>query len=196
MVHPNAQLHKADLTDKRALAEIFGSYNFDAVMHFAAYKSVAESMRDPKKYQDNVTGTNNLLGLIKENGVKKLIFSSTAAVYGNPMHVPIDEHHPTEPINYYGSTKLACEKDIEERCREAGIGHISLRFFNVAGDAGKGYIDPNAENVIPIIMEALFGKRDHFTIFGSDYKTKDGTAVRDYVDVSDIVRAHILALDA
>jgi UDP-glucose 4-epimerase len=125
-----------------------------------------------------------------------LIFSSTAAVYGTPKYIPVDETHPTDPINVYGETKLACERNIEDVCTEAGIGHVSLRYFNVAGDAGLGYVDPHAENVIPIMMEVAFGEGDKFTILGDDYGTPDGTAVRDYIDIDDLVRAHILALDS
>jgi UDP-glucose 4-epimerase len=152
-------------------------------------------MKNPSKYQDNITGTVNLLDIMVEYGVKKIIFSSTAAVYGEPEYSPIDEKHRLEPINYYGFTKQKCEEIIDWYSRLKGIIGISLRYFNVAGDAGLNYVDPEAENIFPIIMEVYTGKRDKLVVFGNDYDTRDGTCIRDYIDVNDLVDAHILALD-
>lgn len=195
LVDNEANLYTIDLTDKEELGQIFKSHKIYAVMHFAAYKAVEESMYNAEKYSDNITGTINLLNLMVKYNVKKIIYSGSAAVYGVPEYIPIDEKHPTEPINYYGYTKLQCEKIIDWYAKIHQISYVSLRYFNVAGDAGLNYIDPNALNVFPIIMEVIFRKRDKLTIYGKDYNTRDGTCIRDYIDVNDLVRAHILALD-
>ena len=194
LVDKRARFYEADLTDKPKLDAVFKE-KIDAVMHFAAYKSVAESMKNPTKYSDNITGTINLLDLMVKYEVKKIIYSSSAAVYGIPEYTPVDEKHPTNPINYYGFTKLECERIIEWYSKIHGINYVSLRYFNVAGDSGMNYIDPSPENIFPIIMEAISGKRDRLVIFGNDYDTRDGTCVRDYIDINDLVKAHILALD-
>ena len=195
LVDKRASFYKVDLVDRKKLDLVFKNNKIDAVMHFAAYKAVEESMQNPRKYSDNITGTINLLDMMVKYNVKKLIFSSSAAVYGTPIYTPIDEKHPTKPINYYGFTKLECEKIIEWYSKVHNINYISLRYFNVAGDAGLGYIDPSAKNIFPIIMEVLTGKRDKLTIFGKDYNTRDKTCIRDYIDINDLVKAHILALN-
>jgi UDP-glucose 4-epimerase len=195
LVDPEAEFYMIDLTDKEKLAKVFRK-KIDAVIHFAAYKAVEESMENPEKYCDNITGTLNLLNLMAKNKVKKLIYSSSAAVYGNPKCNPIDEKHPTEPINFYGFTKLECERFIEWYSKLHGINYVCLRYFNVAGDGGLGYVDPEAKNIMPILMEVIVGKRKKLTIFGNDYDTRDGTCIRDYIDVNDLIRAHVLALDA
>ncbi|MBD3355056.1 UDP-glucose 4-epimerase GalE [Candidatus Woesearchaeota archaeon] len=195
LVDKKAKFYKVDLIDKEALDNVFQENEIDAVMHFAAYKAVGESMENAVKYSDNIKGTINLLDMMVKYNVNKIIYSSSAAVYGEPKYNPIDEKHPTEPCNYYGFTKLECESLIRWYGKVHDIDYVSLRYFNVAGDSGLGYIDPNALNIIPIIMEAATGKRDKLIIFGDDYDTRDGSCVRDYIDVNDLVRAHILALD-
>jgi UDP-glucose 4-epimerase len=193
-IKSRANFYKIDIAkEKDKLEEMFKENQFDAVMHFAAYKSVEESMKNPEKYQDNVIGTENLLELMAEYNVNKIIFSSSAAVY-KPSDRPLKEDDRLEPSNVYGQTKLQCEEKIRDFCQKSGITYANLRYFNVAGDGGLGYVDPMPENVLPIIMETLIGKRKEFIIFGTDYATKDGTCLRDYIHVSDLVRAHILAL--
>ncbi len=195
LVDDKAKFYNVDLTDKNSLENIFKENDIDAVMHFAAYKAVEESMEDAVKYSDNIKGTINLLDMMVKYGVKKIIYSSSAAIYGEPRYNPIDEQHPKDPCNYYGFTKLQCENLIRWYGEVHDIDYVSLRYFNVAGDSGLGYIDPNALNIMPIIMEAATGKRDKLMIFGEDYDTRDGSCVRDYIDINDLVRAHVLALD-
>ncbi len=195
LVDQKALFYKAELSDKKALEQIFRKHKIDAVMHFAAYKAVGESMEDAPKYTQNITGTAVLLDCMVKHGVRKIIYSSSAAVYGMPKKSPISEDAETKPINYYGYTKLACGEMIRWYHLVHGISYISLRYFNVAGDAGLNYIDPDAENIFPIIMEVITKKREKLTIFGKDYNTPDGTCVRDYIDIQDLVDAHILALN-
>jgi len=190
-VHKNAVFLKADLKDKKALAKIFTQFSIDMVYHLAAYKSVAESIKNPKKYEINITGTKNLLEVMKESKCFKIIFSSSAAVYGNPKYTPIDESHPLNPINFYGETKVECEKLIQK----SGIPYVILRYFNVSGNVGLNYIDNDAEDVISKMMQAV-KKKKKFLIFGNDYDTEDGTPVRDFIDLNDITKAHIDAMGA
>lgn len=180
---------QVDLADAKALAEVFE--DFDAVVHFAAYKCAPESMDKPELYSDNIKGTINLLNEMVRHKVKRIVFSSSAAVYGMGDGV-VSEDSPVAPINYYGYTKLAGEQLIEWYAKTQGIEYVSLRYFNVAGDAGLKYIDPDAQNVFPILMEAIKGRT--FSILGTDYDTPDGTCIRDYIDINDLVDAHILAL--
>ncbi|MFH1398672.1 MAG: UDP-glucose 4-epimerase GalE [Candidatus Woesearchaeota archaeon] len=193
-VNPKAKFYQLDLTDAKGLARVFEQNHIDAVMHFAAYKAVGESMANAGKYSDNITGTITLLSQMVKFGVKKMVYSSSCAVYGMPEVEHIDECTPTKPINYYGYTKLSCEQIIDWYAKIHNIKYVSLRYFNVAGDAGLNYIDQSAENIIPIIIEVIVGTRKKLTIFGKDYSTRDGTCVRDYIDVSDLIEAHILAL--
>jgi UDP-glucose 4-epimerase len=193
LVDKKAKFYKVDLTDKNRLSRVFEN-KIDAVMHFASYKAVGESMLDAVKYSDNIRGTLNLLDLMVQHKVKKIIYSSSAAVYGMPEKSPVDETAPLRPINYYGYTKQCNEELISWYSKVYGLDYISLRYFNVAGDAGLKYLDPQPENIVPIIMEVITGKRKSLTIFGKDYETADGTCVRDYIDVTDLVRAHVLAL--
>ncbi len=195
LVDEKAKFYEVDLVDKKELEKVFQENKIDAVIHFAAYKAVGESMENASKYSHNLTGTINLLDCMVKHNVKKMIFSSSAAVYGMPDKTVIDENTPLAPINYYGFTKLECEKIIEWYHKIHNINYINLRYFNVAGDAGLSYVDPEAENIFPIIMEVVTGKRENLVIFGKDYNTEDGTCIRDYIDVSDLVDAHILALN-
>lgn len=194
LVNEKAKLYPFDLVHSEKLHTVFEENQIDAVIHIAAYKAVEESMNNAVKYSDNITGTINLLNNMVKFGVSNIIYSSSAAVYGLPGEDVVDESTPTEPINYYGFTKLECEKIIDWYSKVYSIHYVSLRYFNVAGDV-LGYIDPDAQNVLPIIMEVLTGKRDKFVIFGNDYETRDGTCIRDYVHVQDLVDAHIKALE-
>jgi UDP-glucose 4-epimerase len=194
LVDKKAKFYKTDLTDEKQLEKAFKENKIYAVMHFAGYKAVEESMQNPAKYSDNITGTINLLNMMIKYKVKKIIYSSSAAVYGEPKYNPIDENHPTAPVNYYGFTKLESERLMEWYSKIHRITYVALRYFNVAGDGGLNYVDPDAKNILPIIMEVVFGKREKLVIMGNDYPTRDGTCIRDYIDVTDLIRAHILAL--
>ncbi|MBT3304041.1 UDP-glucose 4-epimerase GalE [Candidatus Woesearchaeota archaeon] len=194
LVDSKAKLYEVDLTNQSALESVFAENKIDAIIHFAAYKAVDESMEDAVKYSDNVNGTINLLNAMVKHNVKQIIFSSTAAVYGMPDKDVIDEDTETKPMSFYGFTKLNIEQLLKWYHEIHNINYIALRYFNVAGDAGLHYVDPAAKNIFPIIMEVIEGKRDKLTVFGTDYPTRDGTAIRDYIDVNDLVDAHILAL--
>ena len=162
LVDSKAKFYELDLVDD--LSKVFEENKIDAVIHFAAYKAVEESMENAVKYSSNITGTINLLNRMVEHNVKKIIFSSSAAVYGEEKGV-ISEDNETNPCNYYGFTKLECEKIIEWYGKVYGIGYVSLRYFNVAGDGGLKYMDPDAKNIFPIIMEVLVGKREKVVVF-------------------------------
>jgi len=171
----------------------------DTVIHLAAYKSAGESMDNPQKYsENNVIGSKRLLGAMNEKNVKNIIFSSSAAVYGTPEYLPLDEKHPLKPINHYGYTKLQTEKTIDMYGNEGLISYANLRYFNAAGYDRRGKIrtkEQNPANLIPSIMEVAAGKRDKLLVFGNDFETIDGTGVRDYIHVTDLARAHLLAFD-
>ena len=171
----------------------------EAVIHLAAFKSAGESMLNPQKYsENNVVGSRNLLRAMIEENVKNIIFSSTAAVYGLPEYLPLDEKHPLKPINHYGYTKLQTEKTIDLYSKDKQIKYINLRYFNAAGYDSLGRIsslEKNPANLIPSVMEVAIGKRDKLFVYGNDFDTDDGTGVRDYVHVSDLARAHISALE-
>ncbi|MFW5705035.1 MAG: UDP-glucose 4-epimerase GalE [Nanoarchaeota archaeon] len=194
LVDKRAKFIQADLLDKEALDVVFQE-GFDGVMHFAALKAAGESMEKPELYSNNIIGSINVLNAMVKHNVKKLIFSSSAAVYGNPQKDYIDEEHPLEPINYYGFTKLEMERIMKWYSELKGISCVALRYFNVAGDGGLKYADPNAQNIFPIIAEAITGKREKVVVFGDDYETRDGTGIRDYIHVIDLVKAHIKALE-
>jgi UDP-glucose 4-epimerase len=172
---------------------------FDAIIHLAALKAAGESMTAPEKYSiNNICGTINILNAASEARVSRIVFSSSAAVYGAPQYVPVDEDHPTEPINYYGFTKLEIERLLGWYERLRGIRFAALRYFNAAGyDAGGRImgLEKDPQNLLPIVMEVAAGMRKSMAIFGSDYDTEDGTGVRDYVHVSDLADAHLRALD-
>lgn len=195
---PNAVMAEGDITDTEALRRVMQK-GFDGVVHLAAKKAVGESMENPQKYAvNNLSGTINILNAMADNNIKYLVFSSSAAVYGIPQYLPIDERHPTEPINFYGFTKLDIEKLMNWYDRLKGIKYIALRYFNAAGYDESGDIrglDTAPQNLLPIIMEAAIGKRDKLKIFGNDYDTPDGTCIRDYIHVSDLASAHTAALN-
>ena len=171
----------------------------DVVIHLAAYKSAGESMKNPLKYtKNNIDGSISLLRSMVEHNVKNIIFSSTAAVYGVPEYLPLDEKHPLKPINHYGYTKLQTEKTIDLYSKEKQIRYINLRYFNAAGYDSRGritYIEKNPANLIPSVMEVASRIRDKLFVYGNDFNTNDGTGVRDYVHVSDLARAHLAAID-
>jgi len=194
LIDPKAKFYHIDLTNKKELSKIFSENKIEVIMHFAAYKAVEESMENAVKYSDNIIGTINLLNLMVKFNIKKIIFSSTAAVYES-INTSLDEESKTNPINFYGFTKLESEKIIQWYSKIHNIQYIIFRYFNVAGDIGLKYVDPDAKNIFPIIMEVLTEKEKKLTIFGQDYQTKDGTCIRDYIDIEDLVRAHILALN-
>ena len=165
----------------------------------AAFKAAGESMVDPAKYsQNNLNGTINLLNVMTELGVKDLIFSSTAAVYGYPNYLPVDEAHDLKPINFYGYTKLVIEQIMQWYADLTGLRYVALRYFNAAGYDITGRIrcmEQNPANLLPIVMELASGRKESMEVFGNDYNTVDGTGVRDYIHVSDLATAHVKALD-
>jgi UDP-glucose-4-epimerase GalE len=193
-------LVEGDLLDPPSLDAAFAAYPIDAVLHFAALSLVAESMQQPGLYfRNNVTGTLNLLDAMRAAGVRKLVFSSTAAVYGNPDYTPIDERHPTAPVNPYGWSKLMAERQIAEDCRAHGLRAICLRYFNAAGadpDGAIGEVHEPETHLIPNLLKAAVRPDAQVaSIFGDDYDTPDGTCVRDYIHVADLAAAHLRALD-
>ncbi len=175
------------------------SRGFDAFVHLAAFKAVGESMSEPEKYSvNNLSGTINILNAACTHGCKRMVFSSSAAIFGSPQYLPIDEDHPTNPESYYGFTKLEIERILAWYDRIRGLRFAALRYFNAAGydpDGAVRGLENNPQNLLPIIMEVAMGWRKELQIFGNDYDTRDGTCVRDYVHVSDLARAHVLALE-
>jgi len=191
------ELIVGDIADSAKLANALG--RCDAVMHFAAHAYVGESVENPKKYfHNNVTAALVLLNAVMESRVRKFIFSSTAAVYGNPVKSPITEDSPRQPVNPYGATKLAFENALEAYSRAYGLRFVSFRYFNAAGadESGSiGEIHQPETHLIPIILEAILGKRAALEIYGDDYPTSDGTCIRDYIHVNDLAEAHVLGLE-
>lgn len=199
-VHPAAVFYKGDLADKGLMRSVFSKHpDIDAVIHFAAFSLVAESMTDPLKYFDNNTsGMISLLEVMNEVGVKKIVFSSTAATYGIPEEIPILETTPQKPINPYGESKLMMETIMKWADQAYAIKFVALRYFNVAGAKPDGSIgeDHGPEtHLLPIVLQVAQGKRKKIAIFGDDYNTPDGTNVRDYVHPFDLADAHSLAVD-
>ncbi len=198
-VHKDAKFYIGDLRDEEAIDRVFNENKIDAVIDFAAFSLVGESCSQPLTYFDNnVYGTLRLLEAMNRAGVKKIVFSSTAAAYGEPKSIPIVESDPTEPINPYGETKLTVEKMLKWSDRAYGIRYVVLRYFNAAGAHISGEIgeDHSPEShLIPIILQAAAGIREHISIFGDDYPTADGTCIRDYIHVTDLADAHIKALE-
>ena len=192
------EFQKGDLTNFDDINSVFKNYDIDKVVHFAAFSQVGESVVNPQKYYiNNVCGTINLLRAMLENNVKKIVFSSTAATYGEPVYIPIDEKHPQNPINPYGQTKLMIEKIMDDYDKAYDLKSVRLRYFNVAGADSKSRIgewhDPET-HLIPNILKSTFNNGKTFQMFGDDYDTKDGTCVRDYINVEDLAQAHFLDL--
>jgi UDP-glucose 4-epimerase len=189
---------EGDLEDKKALFDVFEQNDIGAVLHFASLIQVGESFTNPQKYyKHNLITSLNLLEAMLNNSVDRFLFSSSAAVYGIPEKTPITESHPLTPANPYGMTKMIVEKILEDYNKAYGLNFISLRYFNAAGADPDGLLgemhDPET-HLIPNILLTLLGKKDHLDVYGSDFETPDGTAVRDYIHVSDLARAHVLAL--
>jgi len=194
-----ASFAHGDILDVPKLNDFFEETKPEGIVHLAALKAAGESMLLPEKYSvHNITGSLNILNAASKHGVKYIVFSSSAAVYGSPKYLPMDENHPTEPENYYGYTKLAIEQYLQWYGKLKGIKYAALRYFNAAGYDVKGRInglEQNPANLIPIVMEAAIGKRASVSVFGNDYETPDGTGVRDYIHVSDLARAHRMAFE-
>ena len=189
---------QGSLHDKAALKSLFDSRQFDAVVHFAGSIAVGESVRDPAKYyQNNLAGTLNLFDAMREYGVNKIVFSSTAAIFGEPQYVPIDEAHPQTPINPYGMTKWVTEQILRDYDVAYGFRSVALRYFNAAGaapDAALGERHDPETHLIPLALRAASGRLPMLTVFGTDYDTPDGTCIRDYIHIVDLCEAHVLAL--
>ncbi|WP_413374971.1 UDP-glucose 4-epimerase GalE [Alkalihalobacillus sp. 1P02AB] len=198
-IHPKARFHQGDIRQIEFLRTVFEKEQIDAVLHFAANSLVGESMENPLKYFDNnVYGTQVLLQVMVEHNVNKIVFSSTAATYGEPEAVPITEVMPTNPTSTYGETKLTMEKMINWTNKAHDVNYVSLRYFNVAGARETTEIgeDHRPEtHLIPIILQTALGQRSHITVYGEDYDTPDGTCIRDYVHIEDLIDAHLLALN-
>ena len=198
-LHPDAKFYQGDIRDKDFLDNLFKKENIDSIIHFAANSLVGESMQDPLKYYDNnLYGTMVLLKSMVENNVKKIVFSSTAATYGEPENIPILETDKTNPTNTYGETKLSMEKMFKWVSLAHGVNFVSLRYFNACGAHKSGKIgeDHSPEtHLIPIVLQVANKKRQSVNIFGNDYQTPDGTCIRDYIHVSDLAVAHYLALE-
>lgn len=188
-----------DIGDKRQLDLVFKNYKIDVVMHFCAYIEVGESVQNPRKYYvNNLYHAINLFDTMLENGVNKLIFSSTAAVYGMPENVPIDEEEPKNPINPYGRTKWMIEQVLKDYSNAHGFKYVAFRYFNAAGADPEGELGEAHEpetHLIPLVLDAALGIRKSIKIFGTDYPTPDGTCIRDYIHVNDLATAHIKGIE-
>ncbi len=198
-VHPQAKFYKADIRNRAAMDRIFEAEYIEGVIHFAANSQVGESMTAPLKYYDNnLSGTTVLLQSMVAHGVDKIVFSSTAATYGEPERVPILESDPTNPTSCYGETKLAMERMMGWVSQAHGLKYVALRYFNACGAHPSGHIgeahSPET-HLVPVILQVPNDQRNSVSIFGDDYPTKDGTCVRDYIHVTDLSAAHVLALD-
>ena len=197
---PGGLFFEGDLGDAKLLDKIFSEYQISAVMHFAAYSLVGDSMQNPLAYyRNNIARTIELLAGMVRNNVKYFIFSSSAAVYGEPLEIPIKEDHPCNPTNPYGATKVAVEQLLKDCDYAHGLKSVSLRYFNAAGadeSCEIGELHEPETHLIPLVLKAASGEQKNIKIFGTDYPTHDGTCIRDYVHVSDLAQAHLLALEA
>ena len=194
----DAELVVGQVLEHKLLAHLFQQHIFDAVMHFASFIQVGESVAEPAKYyNNNLTATLGLLDAMRSANVKHFIFSSTAAVYGNPEYVPIDERHPKHPINPYGRSKWMIEQILEDYNNAYGLKSICLRYFNAAGADQEGKLGERhlpETHLIPLVLQVASGRREEISIYGVDYDTPDGTCIRDYIHVNDLCNAHLLAL--
>lgn len=192
-------LIKGNAGDTEILNKLFSDYKFAGVMHFAAFAYVGESVKNPARYyRNNVCETINLLDALIANKISNFIFSSSCAVYGEPVEIPITEQHPLNPVNPYGRTKLMVEQILDDYEKAYGLKSICLRYFNAAGADPDGELGEDHEpetHLIPLLLEAAAGKRDAIHIFGDDYPTKDGTCIRDYIHINDLAQAHVTALE-
>ncbi len=198
-VHPQARFYQGDIRDRAFVDSVLDKEKIDAVIHFAANSLVGESMTNPLKYYDNnVNGTKVLLQSMVAHGINKIVFSSTAATYGEPDKVPIIETDKTEPTNAYGETKLAMEKMFKWTDTAHGMKYVSLRYFNACGAHQSGEIGEahtTETHLIPLVLQVPLGQREAINVYGDDYPTKDGTCVRDYIHVTDLAQAHMLAVE-
>ena len=196
---PEGSLIEGDLADLATLENVLKRHEIEAVMHFAAHASVPESMAEPAKYyRNNIVGTLNLLDAMRAAGTRKIVFSSTAAVYGLPEHSPISEETPKAPINPYGFTKLVIERTLADYAHAYGLGYAVLRYFNASGasaDASIGEDHSPESHLIPIILQVALGQRENISITGTDYPTPDGSCIRDFIHVEDLADAHCRVLD-
>ena len=199
IVSPGVELVVGDISDTNLLDRLFTAHRFSAVLHFAAFAYVGESVTDPAKYyRNNTAAPMVLLEAMRRHDCKRIIFSSTCATYGNPQYIPIDEQHPQNPINPYGQSKLMLEKILRDYDPAYGVRHVNLRYFNACGaseDAAIGEDHRPETHLIPLVLEAVRGTIPHVTVFGTDYDTPDGTCVRDYIHILDLARAHVQALE-
>ena len=190
---------KGDIADAELLNDLFSKTVFDGVMHFASYIQVGESVEKPSMYyKNNVTNTQVLLDAMVEHGIKSFIFSSTAATFGEPEYIPIDEKHPQKPINPYGHSKLMVEQILADFDHAYDLKSVSLRYFNAAGADADGELGERhipETHLVPLVLQAASGRRDNIAIFGTDYDTPDGTCVRDYIHINDLCSAHLLGLE-
>lgn len=197
---PGGEFIEGSLGDTVLLDKLFSTHKISAVMHFAAFSLVGESVEKPLKYyRNNMAATTELLDSMIRHKVKRFIFSSTAAVYGEPVEIPITESHPCNPTNPYGKSKIAVERMLKDCDSAHGLKYISLRYFNASGADESGDIGErhtNETHLIPLILEVANGLRENINIFGTNYPTHDGTCIRDYIHVSDLTQAHLLALEA
>ena len=195
-IHPKAIFIKGDVGDSDVVNELFKDHRIDAVLHFAAFALVGESMTQPKKYfHNNFVQPLNLLDAMIENKVPKFIFSSTCATYGIPDKMPMDESTSQKPINPYGESKLMLEKAVKWYQQAYGLKYTIFRYFNACGATKMSLENHDPEtHLIPLVFDALLGKRSNITVFGTDYKTADGTCIRDYIHISDLIDAHLLAI--
>ncbi|PHF97053.1 UDP-glucose 4-epimerase GalE [Bacillus wiedmannii] len=199
-LHEKARFYKGDIRDKKFMCKVFSQEkNIEGLMHFAAFSLVGESMEEPLKYfNNNVYGTQITLEVMREFGVKYIVFSSTAATFGIPEEIPIKETTPTKPINPYGQSKLMMEQMMKWQSEASDMNYVALRYFNVAGakeDGSIGEAHNHETHLIPIILQVALGQRDELMIYGDDYNTLDGTNIRDYIQVIDLIDAHIKALE-
>lgn len=189
---------QGDMADVALLNRVFAQGRFDAVMHFASFIQVGESVQEPAKYYaNNLVNTLQLLDVMRAHGVKQFIFSSTAATFGEPQYVPIDEAHPQQPINPYGRTKLMVEQALADYDKAYGLKSVCLRYFNAAGADPEGQLGERHEpetHLVPLVLQAASGRRAHISVFGRDYDTPDGTCIRDYIHIVDLCEAHWLAV--
>jgi len=196
---PDASFVEGSTLDADVLAACLGGAEFDGAVHLAAFKAAGESMTDPMKFAtNNLCGAVNVLNALVAAGVKRLVFSSTAAVYGEPKYVPMDEMHPTNPENFYGFSKLEMERVMSWYDRLMGVRFAALRYFNAAGFDPAGRVrglESSVTNLLPVIMEVATGQREKLQVFGTDYDTPDGSGVRDYIHVSDLASGHLAAMD-
>lgn len=194
----DAAFVQGDILDETALNDVMAR-GFDAVVHLAAKKAVGESMENPQLYaKNNINGSVNIFNAMVNNGVKNAVFSSTAAVYGTPQYLPLDEKHPLNPMSFYGFTKREIERVMDWYSRLKDFHYIVLRYFNAVGYARDGSIrgkEINSQNLLPIVMDTICGRREKMRVYGNDYDTPDGTCLRDYVHVEDLARAHVVAIN-